>query len=302
MYDLLVLSGEWAIGKHQYEGDKGKFVGYLEDKQVEAQFKNKQRDERFEAEKLVREMPLEDYRKVAMMLNTLLPVFNMNVDVVTPDEVKEAILEACEISPDIVKMCFEKYNPGVTFEYFIVECLHYGVLNKKVNGDIFDGSEFIGSSVNDVRKYIEKKDNEYRKSKWAKALNVRKGLKVVETSDVNQELQMVQATKLAFFDNDIEAAKIALSELEKAYPNNENIEGFKARIATTSKSNPANDGNDTAKEIEKFRNEQTQRTLDEIHKTIEHHKTDYKKDDVVGIWDDQAALIEYMVKVRFKLT
>lgn len=300
--DLLVLCGDWAIGKHAYEDNKGRYIGYLEDKQIEAQQKNKKRDERYEAEKMVREMPAENYRRVSMMLNTLLPSFNLNVDSVSLDEIKEATLNACEESSEIVKMCFEKHNPGIAFEYFIVECLHYGVLNKKVSGDIFDGNEFIGSSVNDVRKYIEKKDNEYRREKWNKSLNARKGIIVSDVSDnTSQEVQMVQTVKLAFFDNDNDAAKTALDVLTAYYPNNSNVEGFRARISSSVSKEPGKPV-DKSKEIEKFRNEQLQRTLDEIHATVEHHKTDYQKDDVVGIWDDKEALIEYMVKVRFKLT
>jgi hypothetical protein len=75
-HDLLLLSGVWAKSKKEFEDNKAIYVGYLEDRSLEAKSMNSLRDLQFEAETLVRNAPLADYSKIALMLNSLISSFN----------------------------------------------------------------------------------------------------------------------------------------------------------------------------------------------------------------------------------
>jgi len=167
-------------------------------------------------------------------------------------------------------------------------------------------------------RYSERKENEYRKTKWGKLLNEKKGIKTVRKEDrEEEESNMVKAVKLALFDNNFPEADKALGVLELYFPKNEEIKGLRNRISlgdstkTETKvdaKEESKSGDDTkspsdivAGEIDKFCSLQVQRPLEEIRKTIDHPKSNYKKEDVVGIWEDKEALIEYMVKTKFKL-
>src|SRR3990167_223060 len=311
IYDLLVLSKQWAIGESAYGKDKSQYVGYLEDKEVEAKSKNTFRDERWEAESLVRNSPLSDYRKIALMLNIQIKSFNANIDFMKEDELKDKILGACEESPELVKKCFPKFNEGVEFDYFVLECIHYGVLNQKPNGDIFDATEFIGSSLVDVRKALSKKDNEYKKTKWGKALNDKKGLTtILKTTDkAEQEDSMVKAVKVALFENDLEETQRTFDTLRRYYPNSEAIVGLNNHIGVLQGSNQPDkdtsqekgkteeeDVNQFSDDVYKFRFGLQNSTIEKLRSTISHQKSKYKEEDAKPIWDDFGALVEYMVK------
>lgn len=177
MYELMILSGYIAKTEAAYKKNRDRFVGYFFDPENEAIKANEFEDKVFEAQSRVRAMSITEYDKILLALTYKISSYNVggNLKGLSPDRKRYEILEACKTYPDEVLNCFSDYNPGIDEELFIIELINTGILFQKQDGSIMHGPAYIADSIDGVKKYLAKEENQYLRKKWQITLDERKG-------------------------------------------------------------------------------------------------------------------------------
>ena len=147
---------------------------YIEDLETEAEEQIKASDLRYEAEKCIREnASIQKLKDIALMLNYKIKNFSIPVDQMSETRIKGELLKVCEKNPSEVISCFGK---DVNEELYIYKLVKYGILENK-GGAFFDGSQIIGTNVDNVKIYMKSGNSENQRyvSKWGKLLLEKEG-------------------------------------------------------------------------------------------------------------------------------
>jgi hypothetical protein len=147
---------------------------YIEDLETEAEEQIRVSDLRYEAEKCIREnASIQKLKDIALMLNYKIKNFSIPVDQMSETRIKGELLKVCEKNPSEVISCFGK---DVNEELYIYKLVKYGILENK-GGAFFDGSQIIGTNVDNVKIYMKSGNSENQKyvSKWGKLLLEKEG-------------------------------------------------------------------------------------------------------------------------------
>ena len=294
LWDLLVISGQFAENKSRFDEDPRRYVGYLEDAVGEAVANNNIRQERFEAELEVRSSSMDDYKRIALVLNFTVP--NINVNVREPKDVLlNKLLECCDTHPKQVKMCFPKYNKGIEKDIFILECIDAGFIKRSEKNDLFFDGEWIGKSIEDVKVFLSKRGNERVSSKLGKMLDEKNGITTPSQSVVG-EVNIITECKAAIFDGRLDEARKLLSKVDKENQKfeYENLESEIVRLEKLQSEKVSK------QEVDKFVKELKDLPIDKIQGKISHVNSKYNESECKMFWDDKERLIEYMVSVKFK--
>jgi hypothetical protein len=300
MIELLLLSGKWAPNKMEYELNTAKYDGYFEDPIAEAVQENNFKDDRYDAETCVRAASMEDYTKIALMVNFLAPNITINVSL-RKDLVLKQLYDVCDSNPRIIKNCFAKYNKGVDKDIFILECLYYDILKKADNGDVWYMNEYIGKTLEDVKRFLGKKDNEGLYSKFQALLDQAKGITMTnlqlteKQTGVPQNIINIMECKSAIFDGDYDRAKLAFRKVNYK----ENVEECKALSEKLKDMESSREGSKNNVEKKKFLSELQSLDIQRIHEKISMKQSKYKEEDCKDFWTDKEKLISYMADFKF---
>ena len=216
--DLLLIGGTCAPTKAQFEENPNKYIGYLEDVVGEAIVENSKSHLRFEAESALRlEAGLDDYKRIALMFSFTNPEIDINTK--APQEVLFGqLVDLCETHPKQMKLCFGKYNPGIDKDIFILECIDENIIQRKDKGDLYYETDYIGHTLEDVKRFLGTRERETLYAKWSALLSQKKGISVVSSDDVNKRKEnadYIIDCKLAIFDKDLERAELAFVKIKK---------------------------------------------------------------------------------------
>jgi hypothetical protein len=183
----------------------GEHYFYIENLEAEAQVRISNKKLRFDAEKLVREKGgLSMYRDIALMLNHKIKEFRVNLNV-SEEILEDKILMACEEYPSEVIKCFSKESER---DLFILKAESHGIITRKGNS-FFDGSQYLGDTLEDVKKFISTQEGSRFEKRWSANLAKAENKSVVE--------QYTETAKERF-DNLVKecSVNIVLGEIEKA--------------------------------------------------------------------------------------
>lgn len=300
LYDLMLLSGEWAESKAIFNQDPKKYVGYFEDAVGEAIAKNIIRQERYDAESAVRMAGIDEYRRIALVFGFIKPNIHIPINA-SPDEILDSLLELCDTYPKEIKMCFEKYNKGIDKDIFILECIDANIIQRKDKGDLYYDKDYIGTTLDDVKRYLGGKGNEDLYKRFQSLISQKHGKIITNSVELDKpaegdDMSLIMMCKSAIFDGNLDAAKKAFIKINKDnYP----LECESLSIAIENMKVSRVESKE-AKLIDAFKEEMMTLTLEELQEKIKHQASKYDEKDCVGFWDDKEKLIEYMVKVKFK--
>jgi len=307
--DLLLLSGRIAESKAKYDEKPVEYVGYLKDELAESNAFIAIEDERYEAETAVRESTIDDYKKIALIVNYRM---GKSIDVLNmPDQyVKGELIKAAKENPKAVKMCFPKWNPAVAEDIYILQLIRHNILTRQPNGDIYDGEEFIGVGIDAVGKFMKMSSKSHYLNKWKTLLDRKLGLvsqKVAEQAidgynknDRQTEFDnLLSKVKVAIVDENLSAAEYHLDRLTTEFADllemdvevslNQKVDDLKLKKVEDK----------TLAEKKKFRESLEILDLNAIQSKITHGKTPFKKEECESFWEDKMKLIEYMVTIKF---
>lgn len=299
LYDLMLLSGEWADSKALFDQNPKIYVGYFEDALGEAIAKNIIRQERYEAESAVRMAGIDEYKRIALVFSFHKPNIIIPIKA-SPDEILNSLLELCDTYPKEVKMCFEKYNKGIDKDIFILECIDANIIQRKDKGDLYYDKDYIGTTLDDVKRYLGGKGHEDLYKKFQSLISQKNGNTItnfeLDSPAEKDDMAYIMVCKSAIFDGNLDAAKKAFIKVNK-----ENYPAEWESLSTAiEKMEESRKDSKEAKLIDAFKEEMMALTLDEIQTKILHPSSKYDDKKCVNFWESKESLIEYMVKVKFK--
>jgi len=142
---------------------------YLEDKEADAIAYNTFEDNVFDAEELIRKnCPISEYKNKAMLLNYRVQNYHLDIEVLSDSQIKAELIKLCKKEPHHVLACF---GPKAEEDLYILKLVNYGILTMK-DGSFFDGSYFVGDSIDKVREFIKnplESNNKYA-NKWGRLI------------------------------------------------------------------------------------------------------------------------------------
>jgi hypothetical protein len=141
---------------------KGKHTHYIEDAVEEAKVAVQGVNVMYEALKHIKESSFEKVKDVAMYFNYSRKGFSINMKSASADEVYGALYKVCQDEPNEIIKCFSR---AMQDEMLVIKMIEMGVITQK-GSDFFEGSDFLGSSMNATIEFIRKKENVSRLSKW----------------------------------------------------------------------------------------------------------------------------------------
>lgn len=309
-YDRMILqlalnSSEIAESLSAYKKDPQAYVGYVEDNLAEARAYNETADLKYEADTLIRNLPISDFRRVALLVNYTMGK-HINVDSMPEDYIKAKLLEAANEDPDAVLKCFPKHNPGIEEDLYILELIKYKILYKKPNNEIYDGDVYVGQSLGDAKNFLHKSHNAGYVNKWKHLLDKAKGIasdvaidKLPTDSRADEYKEIILKVKEAIFDEKVDKAEYYFDKAAKEYA------GYLDNATESSLLSKINDlkskrkdDNDNKKK-EQFKKELEELEVKKLQEKIKHAKSPYDGKQCEEFWNDKSQLIEYMIKVKF---
>jgi hypothetical protein len=300
IYNLLILSGQWAENKIIYEQNPQKYHGYFEDAISEAIFKNNARDERFEAETAVRNASIDDYKRIALIFSFNVPNAVISLKS-SQDELRSNLLELCDTHPKQMKMCFHKYNPGIDADIFILECIDANIIVRKDKGDLYHEGDYMGKTIEDVKRYLNSRGKEQLKAKFTSLLNQFRGRPLVDYSEEmntkrKDDKTYIMECQSAIFENNLDDAKKAFIKVNKElYP-----EKHETLRLSVEKLEAEREASKESTLIDTFKADLSGLTLEKLQSKIQNKLSKYDEKDFEEIWDDKEKIIEQMIKIKFK--
>jgi hypothetical protein len=298
MIDLLLLSGKCAENKTMFDSNPQRFVGYLEDAVGEAIAKNNIKDDQFEAAEILRQSSNEDYKRIALVFSFNTP--NVFINTKAPHDVlRGQLLELCDSHPKEIKACFSKYNPGIEKDIFVLECVDAKIIIRKDKGDLYYENDYIGKTIDDVKKYLAGRDKQHLYAKFQSLLDQKQGHTIFTGNDYQgkkDNISLIMECKAAIFDGNFDDAQKAFIKVDKS----ENPVEYESLKVKLDEMKAAREGSKEDVLARKFRDEMMNTPIEEIWKKISNKLSNYSKDDCAAIWNDREKLVEYMVKVKFK--
>lgn len=134
-------------GKHQF---------YLNDKEQEAKARVFKADERYEAEKAIREeCAIEDYKIMVYMFNMRIPGFYSEPGSLNDTQLKDVLLQQAEKNPKEVMYFFSDAAQPI-----LLGARLYGekILTKRHDGYYYDG-QFLAIGTNELARYLSDEGN-----------------------------------------------------------------------------------------------------------------------------------------------
>jgi len=309
-YDRMILqlalnSREVAESLSAYNKNPQGYIGYVEDNIAEARAYNETANLKYEANTLIRSLPIMDYKRVALLVNYIMSK-DINTDSMPEDYIKAKLLEAANEDPDAVLKCFPKHNPGIEEDLYILELIKHKILYKKPNNEIYDGDVYVGQSLGDAKNFLHKAQNAGYVNKWKHLLDKAKGIasdnaiEKLPTDDKAEEYKnIILKVKEAIFDEKVDKAEYYFDKAAKEYAkylDSATEESLLSKINDLK--SKRKDDNDNKKK-EQFQKELEELEIEKLQQKIKHAKSPYDDKQCEEFWNDKSQLIEYMVKVKF---
>jgi len=306
MVELAINSGEIAATLSELNKNKIKYIGWVEDEISESKAYNDTEDKKYEAQTMIRNSPIDDYKRIALLVNYTM-VKNIKIDDMPTEYVKAKLLEAANEDAEAMLQCFPKYNPGIQQDLYILELIKHKILTKKSNSEIYDGDVFVGGSLSRAKNFLTLKANAGSVDKWKQMLDQAKG-KVSDTvlgsldkldrrtSDYKDSVNII---KVAYADKNKEKMEYYYDKITKEFGDllDSATEDNILSMISELKNKRRDELNSHKKE--QFIKQLGELSLDELQRKIRNAKTAYQEDACTSVLRDKEGLISYMAKVKF---
>jgi hypothetical protein len=166
-YVKLLSDHTWYVAKTKDEVIPGKHYFYLHDEIKEAEKRVESSDLSYRAEKLVREKLTDDgIFDLALVLQYKIQSFKFNEHDYNKIVLKDMVLQQCKTNPKIV---LEADGPSYKDDIFVLKLALHKILTRK-GTDFYDGAEFLGSNLIELKAEIRKEARTAQVSKWNRLL------------------------------------------------------------------------------------------------------------------------------------
>lgn len=150
------------------EFNKKKHIFYVEDKELEAEQDLVEFDLAYEAEKFLREGSTSRWKDAVLLLNYEIKEYNLDPDILSDSMIKKLALEGAQKYPKVVMKLNTEDAESLLFA---LKLLRHGIVSKRNGADFYQGNDYIGTTIDSVKDYINKPANASLVTKWANQLN-----------------------------------------------------------------------------------------------------------------------------------
>ena len=165
-FKFFMLQPKVCYGKENYQKNKHAF--YFEDKEQENLRIIEEKDLRWQAESFVRsKLPMSRWSDIIMLLNYEISTYSRDASIMTENEIRADVLQACENHPKIVLKLDSQESDSLVF---VLKLLRYGMVTRQNMTDFYAGSSYIGGSLESVIAYCHRQENSVQVSKWSRTI------------------------------------------------------------------------------------------------------------------------------------
>jgi hypothetical protein len=168
-YNFIKYIPEVALSESAVKTDV--HIVYILDKEKEASTKVTKKRQSYKAMKLIENLNFKELTDIALLLNYYVSDFNINVKSLSRTMLEEKIYDACD---EHAEQILRYSEAGAKEDLFILKLYSNGIITKRENA-FYDGNQFLGKMLSDIKAFVSKKENEFYMSKWAKLLKEKLG-------------------------------------------------------------------------------------------------------------------------------
>jgi len=145
---------------------------YVEDKEAEAIEEIAKTDVFVDAMIFIKtQVAISQFEDIALLLNHRIDNFNIDVSVLTPNQVQQALYTAAKNHPKDIISCDPELNPKIKKELFILKLQQHGIISYEEGVGFSDGNMFIGETLSHCVVNLAKDSFALHIDKWGSKLN-----------------------------------------------------------------------------------------------------------------------------------
>lgn len=166
----IMAGSETPVAKSKSEYKKTRHHFYIDDKEVEAQKELDVSDQRYEANKFMRdEIGTGRYPEMILFLGYMIPEYKIKPEILSDTRMKALIYKACEEHPDVVL----KYKgPNANRYVFVLKLIQKKIIAVDHNMNYKYGDIPLGVNIDSVIQWMDDyKTNGHVVTKWQRLLN-----------------------------------------------------------------------------------------------------------------------------------
>jgi len=142
-------------------------IFYIQDEGREAEIMVSKKTKTYLAMDVVyKTIGLDKLSDLALLLNYYKPSFNVDIRNTSTILLQNKMFEVCESNPEFVLKFKEK---GVQEDLYFLKLAYYKIITKK-DGSYYDGEQYLGTTLSDLKAFSSSSANESFNSKWSKLL------------------------------------------------------------------------------------------------------------------------------------
>jgi len=207
IYDLVLLSGKVALSKFDYEVDKKRYYFYIDDPERNSVLVISRDEKIYKAKGIIYNATEDGLIDLALLANYHMSGFTLDVESSSLGVIKASLLTQCESNVDAIEKVF---SSALEDDLFLLNLVRFKILTRK-GSDFYDGTNFVGNSLDRVKEYMKQKENAQLKDKWWKLLLEKRGKLSTFNSPKESKTNVAAALKdlkIALFDEKKEQAQM----------------------------------------------------------------------------------------------
>lgn len=193
LYNLLRhKTAVWFVAESEEKVIPRTHYFYLHDKIKEAEMRVTTSELAYKAEKYVREeLTKEGVFDLALVLQYKISKFHFDPNEYSEVILKDMVLQQCKENPTIV---LDGKKPQFKDDIFVLKLALHGILTRR-GTDFYDGGEFLGASLEDIKAEIRKEARTAQVSKWNRTLALKEGRLSAGNSDNDKKSEVIEEIK-----------------------------------------------------------------------------------------------------------
>ena len=224
--EFIKYAGKHTVAHSKSEFNRQRHSHYLSDREVDANNEVKKFSLTMRAANLVDNSSQERLNEVALYLNHAIPGLGVDIRTYSLNRIKAEIFKLCQDQPGKV---IDAYSDEKKKDVFILNLSHQGIIQRRENG-FYDGSRYIGNTVEAVRDFMKNKNNVHVVERWEREFLVKTN-QVVTKEDPNIKInEHLNRAKVLIVDERFEEAAKEIVAVQGIKPNHPEIAILRKKI------------------------------------------------------------------------
>lgn len=224
--DFIKYAGKHTVAHSKAEFNRQRHSHYLSDQEMDANTEVKKFSLTMRAANMVDNSSQERLNEVALYLNYAIPGLGVDIRTYSLNRIKAELFKLCQEQPGKV---LDAYSDEKKKDVFILNLSHQGIIQRRENG-FYDGTRYIGNTIEAVRDFMKSKDNVHVVERWEREFLVKTN-QVVTKEDPNTKInEHLNRAKVLIIDERFEDAAKEIVAVQSIKPNHPEIAVLRKKI------------------------------------------------------------------------